>query len=146
MIKSSIERFILKIKQSDSCWIWIGTKDSSGYGQFGYNKKNVRAHRFSYELFIDNIPDGLIIDHLCRNRLCVNPKHLEPVTYKENNRRGETGKITGLKNKQKTHCPQGHPYSDDNLIVWKNGSRACKICHRKMVKKYKMKKHILLIE
>lgn len=78
------------------------------------------AYRVAYELLVGAIPDGFQLDHLCRNRACVNPAHLEPVTQAVNKARGERA--------MKTHCPKGHPYSGSNLIREKTG-RKCRICH-----------------
>lgn len=87
------------------------------------------AHRFAYELIRGKIPEGLDIDHLCRNRQCVNPEHMEPVTPRENTIRGDTIPAHNLK---KTHCPKGHPLSGDNLVkspsIIKLGYRWCKTC------------------
>jgi DNA-binding XRE family transcriptional regulator len=84
------------------------------------------AHRYSYELHKGLIPDGLTIDHLCKIRHCVNPQHLEVVTYQENNHRGNG--MSGC-HFRATHCPKGHPYSGDNLYVRPDGKgRGCKIC------------------
>lgn len=85
------ERFYSKVVVSENendCWGWNGTKDSKGYGRFSFMYKTIQSHRFSYELFIGKIPEGLVIDHLCRNTSCCNPKHLEPVSIYENCRRG----------------------------------------------------------
>ena len=75
------------------CWTWIAGRTSRGYGSFGQGgpKRRVYAHRYAYELLVGPIPDGLVIDHLCRNPSCVNPDHLEPVTHQENCRRGVAG-------------------------------------------------------
>ena len=121
------DRFLAKIVASpNGCWIWQAAIKSDGYGVFWVNGRTVRAHRFAYEMFVGPIPDGLQTDHLCRNRNCVNPAHLEPVTNQENFRRGEGGKHK----RDKTHCPQGHPYAGENLYVKPNGYRECRICQR----------------
>jgi hypothetical protein len=84
------ERFYAKVQKTDSCWVWIGARHSQGYGQLftantvNGNPRPEKAHRVAYELLIGPIPDGLQIDHLCRNKVCVNPAHLEAVTQKEN--------------------------------------------------------------
>lgn len=115
----------------DACWLWLGAKTRDGYGRMAVGgTKNgwYYVHRFSYELAIGPIPDGMVMDHLCRTRNCVNPKHLEPVTNRENLRRGIRGVLT-------THCPKGHPYTDESTY-WspataKRGtSRRCRICAR----------------
>ena len=93
-----------------------------------YAKTHMLAHRFSYELFRGNIPAGLTVDHLCKNTACVNPYHLEVVTQRENNLRGNNW--AGI-NSRKTHCPKGHEYTKENTVIWDNGSngaRRCKIC------------------
>jgi hypothetical protein len=88
--------------------------------------KKYMAHRFSYLKLVGPIPEGLQIDHLCRVRHCVNPDHLEPVTNKENIRRG----IVGMFHAKKTQCPAGHPYDRDNTRIGSNGSRNCKQCDK----------------
>ncbi len=132
MKKAAIERFLLKIDvQATECWDWSGTLYPGGYGMMWAGGKLVRAHRFAYEYFTGClIPEHLEIDHLCRNRRCVNPSHLEAVTHQENCRRGEAGLKFGLLQRAKTHCPQGHPYDDANIRTRKNGKRECKICYR----------------
>ena len=83
------ERFLSKIENTDSCWIWKGTVNpDSGYGRFVVDKKNLYAHRYSYEFFNEEIAEKMVIDHLCRVPACVNPSHLEAVTNRENGIRG----------------------------------------------------------
>lgn len=107
----------------NGCWEWQGTS-CKGYGYFCINGKNWRAHRYSYEYYVGKIPEGLSIDHLCRNRACVNPEHLEPVTSKENTLRG-----IGLtaQNARKTHCYNGHLLDENNVAIRRN-QRICKPC------------------
>lgn len=80
-------RFWSKVDASGDCWEWTGGRTDTDYGLFNVDRRMVKAYRFSYELLVGPIPDGLEIDHLCRMRHCVNPDHLEPVTRSENNRR-----------------------------------------------------------
>ena len=123
------------------CWNWTAAKNSDGYGQFwptNGKHRHSQAHRFSYETFIGKIPEGLTIDHICKNRGCVNPKHLEPVTIQVNVLRGNG---MAVRNSNKTHCPQGHPYSGENLyIVPCNGGRQCKTCQTQYKKDRRGKK------
>ena len=113
------------------CWIWLGSMMTRGYGfirtRGRYNRKNIMAHRFSYERFIGPIPHGLHLDHLCRVPLCVNPHHLEPVTCKENLYRGDLPEIWEAL-AIRTHCIRGHEYAGANLIISANGGRICREC------------------
>jgi len=84
-----LDRFFSHIELDGSCWAWTGYVSPNGYGQMGDNRRIHYVHRWAYEHFIGPIPEGLVIDHLCRNRRCVNPAHLEPVTAEENWRRGD---------------------------------------------------------
>ncbi len=126
-------RFWLKVKkQSFGCWEWSGSL-SHGYGQFEVrasgSRKNLKAHRVSYLLANGSIPSDLPLDHLCRNRACVNPSHLEPVTHQVNIARGEAGQYMRAKMAAKTHCKNGHPYTAENVYLYrKTGHRQCKVC------------------
>lgn len=131
-----IQRFLSKIKIVGSCWEWTANLNNKGYGQFLFQKKQWKAHRFSYELFYGDLDDTLTIDHLCRNRKCQNPKHLEQVPMTENVLRGNGPTAV---NKRKTHCPQGHEYSVENTTILKNGGRRCKICQKAYNHNYKLK-------
>lgn len=129
IIKTHIKRFWDKVDKSGSCWEWVGAKTSSGYGNVIWFGKNAVAHRVSYQIIKGDIPDGFDLDHLCRNRACVNPEHLEPVSRRENLLRGNT---IPSKHSQKTHCPQGHEYTPENTYIYKKtNSRYCKTCRAK---------------
>ena len=110
------------------CLIFTGGVNAEGYGQISIGRSGkVRAHRFAYEIFIGDIPSGLVLDHLCRVRRCCNPWHLEPVTDRENILRGVSPSALAAR---KTHCPQGHPYYDANTHVSPDGRRHCRACRR----------------
>lgn len=128
--RPALERFARQtIILATGCIEWTGTIDRDGYGQFlpagGRQARKTSAHRWSYQHFIGPIRDGLQVDHLCRNRACVNPSHLEAVTPRENVMRSPLA--PGAINSRKTHCPKGHPYFGDNLYVFRR-NRICKRC------------------
>lgn len=134
--KPPIERWLPKVVVTETCWRWTGSIDSTtGYGKFGYNRKTQPAHRFAYEHFRGTIPKGLVIDHVCRNRWCVNPAHLEPMTLMENLLKGDRSHLSY--NALKTHCPKGHPLSGVNLWVNKRGGRHCRACNRESTRRYR---------
>ena len=118
--------FWAKVEKTDDCWAWRGRINSDGYGRHYLSTGDVAAHRLAYELCVGPIPKGLTIDHLCRNRGCVNPGHMEPVTNRENVLRGVSPAAV---NARKTHCKHGHPLSGENLMIVPRG-RECRECGR----------------
>lgn len=131
------ERLLSNITVDDNgCWVWQRHTNYRGYGEthvFRDNKKrHISAHRLAYETFIGPIPDGLQLDHLCRVRACCNPEHLEAVTCRENLLRGETHASA---NANRTACPKGHPYDDENTQTRRVGRR-CRACHKAYMRSY----------
>lgn len=130
---SEINRFWHYVEKSSDCWNWKGGLTGSGYAIFatGLRRtgtfKNQSAHRYAFELVNGAIPDGLQLDHLCRNTRCVNPEHLEAVTPRTNYLRGFG---VGAVNFRKTHCLRGHPFDEKNTYKDKRGSRYCKQCRK----------------
>jgi hypothetical protein len=130
MMTNLPQRFWDKVdKGDDGCWRWTAHINRDGYGVYAGDDRRVNhAHRFAYVDANGPIPKGLVIDHLCRVRECVNPDHLEPVTDRENVRRGMAP--AGI-NARKTHCIHGHPFDEANTYWWK-GHRGCRACNRAM--------------
>ena len=125
--------------QASGCWLWTGPGTKDGYGIFqpGPGQPRQMAHKWSYQTFVGEIPEGMQIDHKChsddescpggpdcQHRRCCNPAHLEPVTASENTLRQRHAE------RAKTQCPKGHPYEGDNLIVGSDGRRRCRTCDR----------------
>jgi hypothetical protein len=137
------ERFWDKVnKRKNGCWEWAGAINKYGYGSFrGHNSKDTKSHIFSYELHKGEISTGLQLDHLCRNRSCCNPEHLEAVTVQENQNRGVPFRAA------RTHCVNGHPLTDDNIIITNKNKypgkkyKICKTCRQAKRKMYKVNLH-----
>ncbi len=135
------ERFWAKVDKTAKapCWIWTGWMNSEGYGRMWLNRHhNRRAHKIAYEQEHGAVPEGLVLDHLCRNRRCVNPNHLEPVSPYENVSRSP------LYNGNKTHCTNGHLFTEASTYWYprKYGakSRVCRTCRRERLQKYRAAK------
>lgn len=126
MKPKDIQRFFSKVNVVDNCWEWTDSLQR-GYGYFKLKGKYCLSHRLSYKLFNGDLDDNLTIDHLCRNRKCVNPEHLEQVTIQENVVRGFGP--TAI-NSKKTHCIRDHEFTIDNTFIRKSGGRTCRICKR----------------
>lgn len=136
--KPELERLADKFTVGDGCWEWTAARSASGYGQFTIaSGKARRAHRVVYELLAGPIPAGLELDHLCRNRACVRPDHLEPVTGRENKLRGDT---VNARNAAKTECVHGHPFEGENLYVTIAGHRGCRACDREKRQRYEARR------
>lgn len=129
--------FWSRVQRVDRCWIWMGyIYRRSGYGYWLVGKRRIMVHRVAYQLAKGPIPDGLTIDHLCRNRACVNPDHLEPVTDVVNVMRGFGPPAN---NARKTHCINGHEYTQENTRLWmqKNNRtrRSCRECSKERMRR-----------
>lgn len=113
------------------CWLWTGKVSTNGYGRIEASDVRTAAHRYFYIALIGDPPAGLDLDHLCRNRSCVNPYHLEPVTRSVNLRRGVGADVTRARTARITHCPSGHPYDEANTY-FRPGTkkRDCLTCRR----------------
>lgn len=135
---NTVEVVMEKYVPSDDpvgCWVWAGTKEKDGYGVVQVQGRQWRAHRFIYEALVGKVADGLQLDHLCRNRLCVNPAHLEPVTCEENI--GRSARATSV------FCGNGHLLVGDNLRINKSGKywvRCCVECAKLRQRAYAARK------
>lgn len=110
------------------CWVWPVAPEPDGYPKVRYGQgRRTRAHRAAYMVLVGPIPDGLVLDHLCRNHCCVNPAHLEAVTERVNILRGNGA---CAQHARKTHCKHGHPLRGNNLKIAKDGERQCITCRR----------------
>ena len=123
-----MDRFWSKVEKTESCWNWTGAVGIHGYGFFRLPEKKVLAHRFIYEKLVGNLIADLEIDHVCRNRLCVNPAHLEQVSKSENRKRAVPFRKKAVKSLDRTHCLQGHIFNNKNTIWLYAGCRICAIC------------------
>lgn len=119
--------FIVSRLELGDCWVWTGARTVSGYGQVRVGSKQLYVHRVVYEMLVDEIPEGMTIDHLCREKACANPAHLEVVSRGENTRRRPYGKLA---------CPRGHSYLEpENVYRRKNGTPVCRVCRREGMRK-----------
>lgn len=114
-----------KFRIGPGCWEWEAGRTTGGYGKFHLSGRTELAHRAVYQLVRGPIPDGLHLDHLCRNRACVRPDHLEPVTVRENLMRGDT---PAARNANRTECVNGHLFDAENTYLTRDGRRKCRAC------------------
>lgn len=125
-----LRRFWNRICDTGDCWEWQGGVTTAGYGLVQFYRHKWYVHRLAYCLLVGPIPDNLTIDHLCRNRICVNPAHLDLVTRQENTRRELALRATDA-------CPQGHPYTPENTYVNPTtGGKHCRTCRAQAMKQY----------
>ena len=142
-------RFWDKVDASGDCWLWMGARHTLGYGQWAGTKRwrqrylnaTTLAHRLVWMTLVGPIEDGLTLDHLCRNPPCVNPDHLEPVTHRENIRRGEA-----VGRPRTTHCKYGHERRPENTHIKPSGERVCILCRREKGRLQARKHHAGLTE
>ena len=122
--------YIDRIRKTNYCWHWTGSIAKDGYGQ----AVGQQAHRAVYKQLVGEIPAKMTLDHLCRNKSCVNPEHLEIVTQRENILRGDT---QAGKNARKTHCVNGHEFNEQNTNITPRGWRICRKCRYERLKRYR---------
>ena len=132
--KTPEESFEARVLRNESgCWIWTGALTPTGYPQICDGRRVIRAHRWAFERFVGPIPEGLVIDHKCRVRNCVNPDHLEPVTNRENVVRGNSARPV------RAECNKGHEFTEQNTYINPKGRRECRKCRHAATVRYKEK-------
>ena len=121
------ERLWKMVEKSDGCWTWKGRRCDHGYGRISDKGKQRHASRVAFEVTHGPLPSNLTVDHLCRNRLCCRPDHLEAVTNRENVLRGNGHSAIAAR---RSTCAKGHPYTPENTRIYKGHKRQCRICAR----------------
>jgi len=131
--------FWRKVDATGLCWEWTGSRVTDGYGCFAVNRRMLGAHRVAWMISRGAIPDGMQLDHLCRNRGCVRPQHLEVVTPGENIQRGIAGPLLGRRRRAKTHCASGHAFDEANTYVSPR-QRRCRTCELRWNRDYRARR------
>lgn len=116
----------------DSCWIWRGRPNAHGYASMKINRRSHLAHRLVYEWLRGPIPDGHLLHHTCEERMCVNPRHLEPVTQQQHQEHHDFkgNRLAAAAWRDRTHCKNGHALSGENMRIDRHGHRRCRVCDR----------------
>ena len=139
----AVDRVLARIEvQPLGCWVFTGKLSPRGYGKVSVDRVPRLAHRVVYEDWFGPIPEGLTLDHLCLTKSCVNPAHLEPVSAAENTRRQWRDGLAnaGVRQREKTQCVNGHPFSTENTYVKPSGERSCRTCRRAQDIEYRRRK------
>ena len=134
-----VDRLMARVNMTAGCWEWTGyVHPTTGYGMFTVRSIGTRpAHRWVYESVVGAVPAGMELDHLCRNRMCVRPDHLEPVTRHENIMRGDGPAMTRARAAARATCRNGHPWDEGNTARNPDGSRRCRACTRDIARRYR---------
>jgi len=132
--------FWARVDKTGPCWEWTGSRNTRGYGRASCGGRMWLAHRLAWTLARGAIPDGLEMDHLCRNHSCVRPSHLEPVTRSENIRRGIGPQVLSKMWAAQTTCKQGHPFDEVNTYRPPSGRRMCRTCMTTASREYQRRK------
>jgi hypothetical protein len=133
IVNVEVARLLKHVRQTDTCWLWIGATSPTGYGNVTFRGRSEKAHRAMYRAVVGSIPPRRDLDHTCRVRRCVRPEHLEPVTRRENLRRGIVAAGVGH---IAAHCVNGHPWNAANTLERSNGYRVCRVCNRQRMRQH----------
>lgn len=126
---STLQRLVERSVEQGDCWVWTGAT-TEGYGRIWDGASVQLTHRVAYRELVAEVPEGLVLDHLCRVPACWNPEHLDPVPNR-------TNILRGIRKSGITHCPAGHPYDEANTYLNRAGSRVCRECGRRRNRAYR---------
>jgi hypothetical protein len=145
-LRNTPETVLARLRPVGTCQVWPMATNAKGYGLVKVSGRVWLVHRFVYESMVGPVPPSFELDHLCRNRACANPAHLEPVTHRVNVQRGESPEATRRRmtgrpgaNSKKTHCKQGHPFDEQNTRINAEGERVCRTCSRGWAQRHRQR-------